>query len=203
MILMYHKVDVITPSRWWVSSKEFNRQMCSLKKNYQFVYLDDYQLDNRNQVVLTFDDAYENVFNHAFPILRKHNIPFELFVNGDLLEKWNEFDQNEVKTRCCSLNHLEEMSRFGGRIQWHSKSHKYLPGLSDDELENQLTIDNKLKTKFSDPHFRWFSYPYGAHDDRVTKAVKQRFCGALSVVNGSDSDLYQLNRVVGEQSWSP
>ena len=203
MIVMYHKVDVITPGRWWVSDKQFNQQICRLKKKYQIVHLDDYQIGSRDQAVLTFDDAYENVFNHAFPILRRHNIPFEIFVNGDFFGEWNEFDQDEVKTRFCNLTHLEEMSRFGGRIQWHSKSHKYLPGLNDEELNKQLAIEQSLRNNFPDPHLKWFSYPYGAHDDLVLSKVRKLFCGAVSVKDGSDSDIYQLNRVVADQAWAP
>src|SRR6476660_6065958 len=81
MILMYHKVDLITPTMWWITPADLERQIATLAGK-TFVYLEDYTSPER-EVVLTFDDAYENVYHHALPILRAHNLPFELFVIGD------------------------------------------------------------------------------------------------------------------------
>ena len=204
MILMYHKIDIVTPSRWWVSTERFKNQINALlKKSCQFVHLDDYESSNKSHVVLTFDDAYENFYRHAFPLLRDRNIPFEVFVIGDLLGDWNDFDRAEMKTRFCSLEHLTVMAKFRGRMQWHTRNHPQLPKLSDEQMEVQLTVNSHLKSQFSEPHFNWFAYPGGFHDQRTVNSVQRIFSGAVSVNSGSNSDRFQLNRVTVDESWMP
>jgi len=203
MILMYHKVDIVIPSKWWVSVERFENQISSLYKKYEFVYLDDYDISNKSQVVLTFDDAYENIYRHAFPVLKDRNIPFEVFVIGDVLSDWNDFDGSEMKTRFCSLTHLEKMARFGGRMQWHTRTHPQLPRLNDEQMDAQLTVNSELKSKFPEPHFKWFAYPSGMHDQHSVDQVRKRFSGALSVDDGSDLDRFQLNRITVDETWMP
>jgi len=203
MILMYHKVDIVIPSKWWVSVERFENQISSLYKKYEFVYLDDYDISNKSQVVLTFDDAYENIYRHAFPVLKDRNIPFEVFVIGGVLSDWNDFDGSEMKTRFCGLAHLEKMARSGGRMQWHTRTHPQLPRLNDEQMDAQLTVNSELKSKFPEPHFKWFAYPSGMHDQHSVDQVRKRFSGALSVDDGSDLDRFQLNRITVDETWMP
>ena len=200
MILMYHKVDIITPSRWWVSVQRFEEQIDRLK-GLDVVYLDQFEPGNKSQAVITFDDAYENVYRHAFPILRRRRLPFEVFVPSDMLSDWNDFDASEVMTRFCSRQQLQEMANGGGRMQWHTRSHREMTKLSDEEIERELEIPDELRCVWPQPHFCWFSYPYGKHNERVLAHVTGKFSGAVSVDEGSPHDRYQLNRVEVTQEW--
>ena len=42
MILMYHKVDLVAPTMWWVTANNFYRQMLELSDR-EVVFLDDYE----------------------------------------------------------------------------------------------------------------------------------------------------------------
>ena len=203
MILMYHKVDLITPSRWWVSVSVFVEQMELLAQRFTLVYLDDYDPTDPSQVVITFDDAYENVFHHAFPELRRLGLPFEIFVIGNMIGEWNDFDAGELKTRFCSRAQLREMADCGGRVQFHSNSHIGLAGISAGRLDRELEIEPGLLRDFPAPHLKWFSLPYGYPDDSAIESVKSTFRGAVSVENGSDFDRFQLNRVTVTNDWLP
>lgn len=200
---MYHKIDIVTPSRWWVSVDKFEYQITALRNKYDFVFLDDYDLNDPRQVALTFDDGYENVYRHAFPILQKYQLPFEMFINGGLLGDWNEFDQNEMLTRFCSQSQLQEMSECCARIQWHTWRHAQLSSLTTPEIEFELSISEELHALFPEPHFQWFAYPSDTYDERSVELVRQRFNGALSVEAGSDTDRFQLNRVIADEDWAP
>ena len=202
MIFMYHKVDIITPTEWWVSVATFRKQISQIKEKYQLVYLDDYVPGSVDQAVITFDDGYENVFNHAFPVLQEMNVPFEIFIIGNRIGDWNDFDSDEPATRFCSLEHLQEMAESGARIQWHTKNHRFLPGLTEDEMRNEMEIEDDLKMAFSGPNLRWLSYPYGKHDERSIRLARHFFGGAVSVSEGTDHDRYRLNRVAVTQNWN-
>jgi peptidoglycan/xylan/chitin deacetylase (PgdA/CDA1 family) len=201
VILMYHKVDIITPNRWWVSVARFTLQLDSLLDRFVPVYLEDYDPEDPRRIVITFDDVYENVYRHAFPILRRRHVPFELFVIGDSLGDWNDFDRSDVRTRLCDRHHLREMTDGGGRVQWHTRRHRSLTALDEEGIRSELEICDSLKRDFPSPHLRWLSYPYGYHDDRVVDEVRARFVGAVAVDMGSATDRYRLNRSTIDEAW--
>lgn len=194
MILMYHKVDLTTPTIWWVSADAFDRQMADLAA-YQVVSLADYDPADPTHVVITFDGVYEDVYLYAFPILKKWGYPFELFVIGDHVGGDNAFDTVEPSARFCTVAQLKEMAEGGGRIQWHTKSHRKLIGLDDATIASELVPPQTLRRLFPSPHLDWFAYPHGEHDPQAVEIVRGNFSGALSCIAGNDEDRYQLNRV--------
>ena len=200
MILMYHKIDIINPTTWWVSKSKFKEHMEILDR-FKVVFLKDYDPFDHTHCVITFDDSYENVYRHAFPILKTKKYPFEIFINSDLIGKWNHFDKSEPLTRFCSLDHLLIMAAHGGRVQWHTKSHPSLSSLDLPALSHELEVPKSLRDYFPPPHLTWLAYPYGDHTPAVVDKVKGLFAGAVSVVDGSATDRYMLNRVtVTEES---
>jgi peptidoglycan/xylan/chitin deacetylase (PgdA/CDA1 family) len=194
---MYHKVDIIAPTRWWVTKSTFSRQMAKLS-NKHVVPLSDYKAE-ATQYVITFDDAYENVYRHAFPILRERGYPFEIFVNGALIGRWNRFDRGEPKTRICGIDQLIEMAEGGGRIQWHCRNHIDLTGLTRERVESEMKVPESLRSLFGPPNLQWFAYPYGAHTAEVVQLAREAFDGALSVYAGDLQDRFQLNRIIATE----
>lgn len=194
MILLYHKIAPNVPTIWWVSVDAFDRQMADLQA-YDVVHLDDYDAANPRHAVITFDGVYENVYRYALPILKKWGYPFELFVIGAHIGGDNSFDSIEPLTQFASLNQLEEMSRNGGRVQWHTATHQRLDGLSEAELQQELNVPADLSSPLGPSNFRWLAYPHGDHSEQTVAAVKARFDGALSCEAGNDLDRYQLNRI--------
>jgi len=194
MILMYHKIDLTTPTIWWVSADAFDRQMADLAA-YQVVSLAEYDPLDPSHVVITFDGVYEDVYRCAFPILKKWNYPFELFVIGDHIGGDNAFDTVEPLARFCTVEQLQEMGENGGRIQWHTRTHRKLIGLDDNTIVSELLPPAALKALFPAPHLTWFAYPHGEHDPHAVDVVRANFSGALSCIAGDDRDRYQLNRI--------
>lgn len=194
MILLFHKVAAEAPTQWWVTADAFDRQMADLA-GYEVVPLADYDPANPRHVVITFDGVYENVFDFAFPLLKKRGYPFELFVTGDTIGGDNAFDSVEPRARFCTVEQLAEMCAHGGRVQWHTASHQCLSGLDEAMLKRELMVPAALRERFAAPHFDWFAYPHGDHDAAAVAMVRSNFSGALSCVAGDDRDRYQLNRV--------
>lgn len=194
MILLYHKVAPITPTIWWVSADTFDRQMAALAA-YDVVPLSEYDPANPRHAVITFDGVYENVYQYAFPILRKWGYPFELFVTGSYIGCDNAFDAPEPLAHFCTIEQLEMMAKHGGRLQWHTATHRRLDKLSHSELLREIEVPSVLRGRYPVPHFDWFAYPHGDHSDDAVAAVRRYFKGALSCFAGNDGDHYQLNRV--------
>lgn len=179
---------------WWVTVNDFYRQMVEISGK-EVVYLDDYNPENSNQVVITFDGIYDNVLFYAAPILKKFNYPFELFLTSEYIGKDNTFDTVEPLANFTSKAQLKELVKLGGRLQWHTKTHINLKDVSDISIINdELTVPDELLA-LDENGFKWFAYPHGELNDLVVDRVMQQFKGALSCHQGDGSSMHQLNRL--------
>lgn len=93
IILAYHRVapaEAVSPllKDLSVQSSSFERQLAYLKRDYKVISLEqalEYVKNGSNSlnntVVITFDDAYEDNYLYAFPVLRKYGLPATIFVS--------------------------------------------------------------------------------------------------------------------------
>jgi hypothetical protein len=191
---MYHKISPESPTTWWVDVDNFYRQMCELKCK-KVVYLDEYDADDKNQVVITFDGVYKNVQEYAAPILKHFGYPFELFVTSDYIGKDNSFDASEPHAVFASAEDLKELVESRGRLQWHSRTHQNLKDIKDfGKIQYELSIPEDLRL-LDKEGFKWFAYPHGDFDEIVIEETKKRFVGGISCIQGDDYDPFKLNRI--------
>jgi peptidoglycan/xylan/chitin deacetylase (PgdA/CDA1 family) len=102
--LMYHRVvaplkrdgTYIQPGMY-VTSVSFTMQMRYLKKRYNVIPLAEMigSLRNgciiqSNTCVITFDDGWRDTYDHAFPILKKYDLPATVFIVSDYVgtDRW-------------------------------------------------------------------------------------------------------------------
>lgn len=205
MILMYHKVDLTSPTMWWVDVMNFYRHMCSLSGK-DIVYLDDYDSENERHVVITFDGVYSNILKYAAPIMKRFGYPFELFITSEYIGLENEFDRVEPAARFAGIDELSELISMGGRLQWHTRSHCSLKISRDNPdwalIEHELSIPDEIK-QLDPMGFSWFAYPYGDFSSDVIEEVAKKFKGALSCNQGNRFDVFTLNRITALNSPLP
>ena len=92
-VLTYHRVDEpgrtphLYPGLISATPEEFEEQMRFLARNHRLLSLSELLAVRRGEapppprsVMVTFDDAYRDVAEHAWPIMRGHGIPLTLFV---------------------------------------------------------------------------------------------------------------------------
>lgn len=194
MILMYHKIHPDSPSIWWVTVDQFYRQLTELQTK-KVVYLDQYDPNNPDHVVITFDGVYDNVLEHAVPLLKKFKYPFELFITSKYIGKDNSFDTGEVPAQFANIEQLKALVKAGGRLQWHTVSHPKLDQITDQKvIKKELTVPKKLK-QLDKKGFKWFAYPHSVFNKETKEIAHQLFKGSLSVIHGSDTDMDALNRI--------
>jgi len=92
-ILCYHRVGVEgVPLYSRLEPRVFEAQMRQLRRHYRVLSLGELlsEMDRPTSVVpgvaITFDDGYRDVFEHAFPILRKYEIPATIFAVAEAIE---------------------------------------------------------------------------------------------------------------------
>lgn len=126
-VLSYHeiadKADALTPA-YAVTPTNFLRQMDWLRNHgYRFVSVDDLLASRAGKrplpekaVLVTFDDAYQSVYVHAWPVLKMFRIPAVVSVVGSWLDQKELVDVDGKQTprsKMISWEALREMTRSG------------------------------------------------------------------------------------------
>ena len=207
VILQYHHVSSETPAVTSISPQKFKAHIETIiTQGYQVMPLTTI-VDGLKKggnlpdkaVAITFDDAYKNIFTHAFPILKKYRLPFTVFVATDYIA--------ESSTQFLSWDELREMSINGAFIANHTASHSHLLRRQQGEtqsqwlnrVEQEILIAEKAlhKNINSGPVQKLLAYPYGEYDTNIQRIIKKLgyvAFGQQSGAAGSNSDFSALPR---------
>ena len=176
------------------------------------------------EVVLTFDDGYQNFAEHAVPILREFGYPATVFIVPACMGKlphWydrdrhivaelsgrlssNAIEASEILNRINSLSQFplmtwaeaKQVSQLGFDVASHSLEHRRLTDLTEHELMHDLSTSRSLLAAQVGSDSRVLCYPYGACDPHVIKAAAAAgYCAAVVASTESTNSLFQLNRV--------
>jgi peptidoglycan/xylan/chitin deacetylase (PgdA/CDA1 family) len=184
-ILMYHQVGdfpaMATHRATYCDYRRFGRQMSYLKlAGYHVLSLDDalkcLQGDTPippRAVVLTFDDAYENFYEYAFPELQKHGFPATVYAISSMLGKtasWLAADGHATPP-LMSASRLRELRCAGIAIGSHSVTHVRLAEQSAERIREEVTASKRVLEDALGERVDHFCYPYGSHDIRAVEAV--------------------------------
>jgi len=204
-ILAYHSLD---HSRSVLSTSPgiFAEQMKVLRDaGVRVVSLSDVadrKCSNReNEVVLTFDDGFRNVYQHALPVLQSYGFPATVFLVTDYCEKTNSWPGQTVtieREPLLAWREIQEMSRAGISFGSHTRTHPDLRKLSTEEAEEELASSKKAIADATGRPIDTLAYPYGAYDAAVRNLARQHFRLACSTHLGfvkRDSDLFALERI--------
>ena len=126
-VLSYH--EIADPARalvpqYAVTPTDFVRQMDWLRNHgYHFVSVGDVLAGREGKralpdkaVLITFDDGYQSVYAHAWPILKMFRIPAVINVVGSWMEEKGtvDFDGKELpRGQLLSWGELREMTQSG------------------------------------------------------------------------------------------
>jgi peptidoglycan/xylan/chitin deacetylase (PgdA/CDA1 family) len=186
-ILMYHQVGDFKPMQahraTYCDYRRFGRQMAYLKlAGYNVIGMSDALLALRGEkripdkaVVLTFDDAYENFYEYAFPVLQKYQFPATVYAISSLLGQpasWLSHDGLETPPLMDAAR-LREINAAGMEIGSHSASHVRLAQQSTDRIKEEVMRSKMELEDLVGQKVDHFCYPYGSHDLRAVDAVAE------------------------------
>jgi peptidoglycan/xylan/chitin deacetylase (PgdA/CDA1 family)/glycosyltransferase involved in cell wall biosynthesis len=164
----------------------------------------------RRPVLLTFDDAYEDLAQAALPALEEHGAPAVAFAVSGRLGGTNEWDR-KIGARALPLLDaagLRELSERGIEIGAHSRTHPVLTRVPDAEIDAEIAGSRQDLERLGLPAPRLFAYPYGVEDERVRRAAQGAgFTAAFTVSPGlvrPGQDPYRLPRIEvlrGDSGW--
>jgi len=148
-------------------------------------------------VILTFDDGDISNYTIAYPIFKKYNFGATFFIITDKIDTPGYMTWQNVK----------EMSDNGMEIGSHTKTHAYLPSLSEKDVVFEFKESKKtLEYKLGRPIY-FLSIPFGFyHTKEKTIAVEcgyKAICTSEAGINRFDENYrFNLQRIHVKKDYS-
>ncbi len=182
-VLTYHKITGFEFGGTWMTPARFASGLDHLADSgYSFIGEDQFidTLDGKREspgkeILITFDDGYRMLMDHALPSLETRNIPALIFLVTSYAGRENawELPLPGRRTRHLGWDEVSDISAnplftFGS----HSRTHRDLTGLSDDVLADELIISREVIGHQTGRMARSVSYPFGLVDRRVAGSAR-------------------------------
>jgi peptidoglycan/xylan/chitin deacetylase (PgdA/CDA1 family) len=206
-VLTYHNIGK-PPSyaklkTLYVKPWDLKKQIKTLRLlGYRFLRSQDLLESPKDRaVLLTFDDAYLDFWEHAFPFLLEEGIPALVFVPAGLVGKFNKWDHERlrVKKTIMDWQHLKELVSAGIEIGSHSLTHPYLSKIPEASAKREIEDSKKLLEDKLGIEIKTFCYPYGDYNQKVRDMVAQAgYLMAFTTKHGSFSkspNLFEIRRI--------
>jgi peptidoglycan/xylan/chitin deacetylase (PgdA/CDA1 family) len=155
-------------------------------------------------VLLTFDDAYADVAEHAFPVLERYGFGAGVFVvTGQIGQRNAWVEARGSRTlRLMTADQIRDWVRRGIEFGAHSRTHPDLTTLGPAELANEVAGSKAdLEAILQSPVVS-FAYPYGFYNQAVCECVQSTYDMAFTVDEGLN-DLQTDPRLLRRTPISP
>ena len=204
-ILMYHSVsEAGGPTS--IPPAVFREQMAALADSgVPVVSLDDLREAREGgplppcSVVLTFDDAFADFAETAWPILEAHGFAAIVFVpTGHVggAEGWR--GAASPPRRLMGWPVIRELAAAGVRFGSHSVSHPDLGRLAPDRLEEELSASRAALEDRLGRAVEHFAPPYGLTTPAVRRRIAAHYHSSVGTRlgrAGPDEDIFDLPRL--------
>ena len=203
VILLYHHVAEDTPRSTSVTPEEFAQHLDYIAENYTVVPLKQLVEAAKgkgsvpdNALAITFDDGYENILTNGHPLLRKHDFPYTIFINPEVIGKQgNQLSWEQVK----------QMQKQGVTFANHTLDHLHLLEKQAGENEQawlkrvwqNITSAEKIIQQQTGESLKYLAYPFGEYNLTLAKHLeKQGYTGfgQHSGAFGSFTDMTAIPR---------
>jgi peptidoglycan/xylan/chitin deacetylase (PgdA/CDA1 family) len=185
-VLMYHRVgsaDNEWERRYCIAPEQFSRHMrhvaskgmraCSLADF--FSWLRQEKSLPEGSFLLTFDDGFLGVYEHAAPVLQKLGWSATVFLVSRLIGKRDEWCKAENPSGATypllAREHISAMRDMGFTFQSHTRRHPDLTTLSEQTLMAELAGSRHDLEDMLGEEVRYLAYPYGRLNEHVLRAT--------------------------------
>lgn len=214
VVLMYHRVGEARngwEARYAIDPDAFEAHMLALASGgFHAVsagslidWLNGGQRPPQGAFVLTFDDGFRGVREHALPVLERLGWPFTVFlVSGQIggEDTWTRASSPDGVTHpLLDAEEIADMQRRGVDLQSHTCTHASLPTLDEDRLHDELTESRSALQSLLQRPVDCLAYPFGHVDERVAAAARAAgYRAAFSTqpgFNRRDVDRFRIRRI--------
>jgi peptidoglycan/xylan/chitin deacetylase (PgdA/CDA1 family)/glycosyltransferase involved in cell wall biosynthesis len=197
-VLSWHAVRDLTGTplaRLGVAPELLRRQLATLRRaGFRFVSAEEVVAlvtgaggVPRGAVLLTFDDAYDDLATAAIPALAEARAPAVAFAVSARVGGSNVWDERLGLPRLplATAGQLHEVARAGIEIGSHSRTHPALDRCTPEALDEELAGSAAELAALGLPKPRLLAYPYGRAGRRVREAARAAgYAAAFTVEPG-------------------
>ena len=213
-ILMYHKVSTKEIDGITITVEKLKQQFEYIReKGYSTITFAELtgviktgkQLP-KYSLILTFDDAYHDFLENAFPLLKTYGFKATVFIPVGFIGKTNLWDLGSDKL--LSISEIKDLANTGlVEFGIHSYLHRNYAQLDPDTIENDLGLCFQTLDHHNIPFVKVLAYPYGGYpkkDQNLKLRMKEIFRlfhlqFALRIGNSINrwplKDLYEIKRI--------
>lgn len=158
-VFMFHEVkeDFVENINFAISPKSFEAFLCKARELYRTAELtkigEEYLKCSTAPFFVTFDDAYENIYSEAVPILERHEIPFTVFITTEFIDKKGYLSKDMI----LQLNN-NPICTIGA----HGVSHLMHRRLTKEESFREVRESKSILEDMIGKRVELFAFPYGS-----------------------------------------
>jgi peptidoglycan/xylan/chitin deacetylase (PgdA/CDA1 family) len=181
-VLCYHRIGgPLELGVTRVGRSVFARQMTALANDgWRSLSLAEFaasrtMYDARRTFLLTFDDGYASLAEHAYPVLADLGFTATTFLITDYVGKTNSWDVRYTWNRLAHLGWpvIERWQGRGFTFASHGATHRRLTWLTGAEVQEDLQRSrSRLTERLGAEAGRAVAYPFGAVDETVVTAAR-------------------------------
>jgi peptidoglycan/xylan/chitin deacetylase (PgdA/CDA1 family) len=209
---MYHGVEAGQPSGYGyaVSAAQFERQLDAIQRaGLETISLGQLfdGLEGRGPlpgkpIVLTFDDAYRNIHQVAWPLMQERAMTGTLFAVAAHVGGSNEWDQEKGMPRLelMDLAELKSLADAGWEIGSHGCRHLELAKADKTQQRDEIVRSMSQLESLLGIAPDFYAYPYGSYTELAKEMLREAgYRGACSMFSRAASvtaDRFCMRRVM-------
>ncbi|QTA38811.1 polysaccharide deacetylase family protein [Thermosipho ferrireducens] len=212
VIFIYHRFDDerYPTTNTWISELELHIKMVKRLgyKVWTLKDLEDYiygRKEKENAVIFTIDDGYVTVYTKAFPVFKKYDVPFSVFLYFKGVGNSSEY---------LTWDMIREMKEWGVEFGNHSYSHEKFPSFYEklgrkkfiEFFEKDLQQGEEIWEKHMGTRLKYYAYPYGYYNkDMINILKKHGYVLAFMQLSGpytKEISPYEIPREALLEDWA-
>jgi glycosyltransferase involved in cell wall biosynthesis len=196
-VLCYHSIADLAGApiieSYGIPPREFRRQLDFLSRHFRLISPDEFRRFlagagvPRRAVLVTFDDCFRDLLETALPLLREFQVPALAFAVTGKLGATNDWDapMGAPQLPLLGAEGLRTLAEENVVIGSHTRTHRMLNRLSDDELASEIEGSIADLEALGLPRPSFLAYPHGEHSSAVERAaIAAGLVGAFTVEGG-------------------
>ena len=167
--IMYHRFNETKYPSTNIQLEVFKEQLKIIEdEGIKFIHPKEFEQSlvekkKERKILFTVDDGLLSFYKNAWPILKKKQIPFILFVNTREVGAFNYMNWDQIREL-----YKEDFVEIGN----HSHSHEYLVDESREVIENDILKSIKIFEEKLGKNSDFFSYPFGEYSSEFKNLIK-------------------------------
>ncbi len=195
--LLFHSIlpGTLQPNLSCMSIDKFSKIIHRLKSmGYNSTTISNIELKDDNsteckKIIITFDDGFQSIYDHALPILESVNFKVTVFCVTDFIGKASTWDVYG-NSRHLDTKSIYKISQLGHEIGSHTCTHANLPYLSDKNLTNELIISKSRLEDITGRAVISLSFPHGSWNQRVWEIAQNVGYKSASIYRNHKCDTH-------------